>query len=62
MGIGMALFTASRRRRGWSWCRVVRHFVVRSFVLFFVGRVVRVYVCVFLGVFVCAVFSSCVSL
>jgi len=33
MGIGMVLFAASRRKRGWSEWAIVRHFLVRGAVL-----------------------------
>jgi uncharacterized membrane protein len=33
MGIGMALFAASRRKRGWSEWAIVRHFLVRGTIL-----------------------------
>ena len=33
MGAGMALFTASRRQRGWSWGAVLRHFLIRGILL-----------------------------
>lgn len=33
MGMGMALFAASRRARGWSERRIARHFAVRGLVL-----------------------------
>jgi uncharacterized membrane protein len=33
MGIGMALFAASRRKRGWSEAAIVRHFMIRGGVM-----------------------------
>jgi uncharacterized membrane protein len=33
MGIGMVLFAASRRKRGWSEAAIVRHFVIRGAIL-----------------------------
>ncbi len=33
MGAGMMLFAASRRQQGWSRGRIIRHFVVRGFLL-----------------------------
>ncbi len=33
MGVGMALFAASRRARGWSEAELIRHFVTRGLVL-----------------------------
>eukprot|EP00937_MAST-01D_sp_MAST-1D-sp2_P001871 g1871.t1 len=42
MGIGMVLFSQSRRRRGWGWGRILRHFGVRALLLFAFGRLVDV--------------------
>jgi|EP01047_Picozoa_sp_COSAG01_P014451 hypothetical protein len=40
MGIGMALFTVSRMRRGWRAPQILRHFGIRGILLVFFGRVV----------------------
>ena len=42
MGVGMVLFSMSRRDRGWSWGRIVRHFCVRASLLLLIGRLVDV--------------------
>ena len=41
MGIGMCMFTQSRLARGWSSWRIVKHFLVRGFLLLVFGRIVN---------------------
>jgi uncharacterized membrane protein len=40
MGAGMALFAASRRTRGWDESRIMRHFLLRGFVLIVVEQLI----------------------
>ena len=39
MGVGVAIFTLSRTRRGWSRPRLVRHFALRGFILVLMDRI-----------------------
>ena len=41
MGIGMALFSLSRIRRGWKSAAIFRHFCTRGCLLIFFGRIVQ---------------------